>query len=257
MYGAAPTTYPAIADSQPEENFSFCSNGLLPDATPYPADLAAHYWPWPSHSSAPAEQYDGHVFGPLPPCARNAPPPPIRLQTNFPSANISTQWTPQDTPYPSASTSSNFPTRDECFDNYSSIHLSPQYTRPMAQMSQPQDIMRAPVSPISVHSANENATLAELLSPRKRSYTEMRGDAVAALPLLPSLQSGHIEDRSRDNSIGSLPPKSASPPGEDFSPRGSRSFKRGNPPQNHNNKYICTFDAACADQVFDRKCEWR
>lgn len=32
---------------------------------------------------------------------------------------------------------------------------------------------------------------------------------------------------------------------------------RGDPPQTHDGKYYCSFSPECADQYFDRKCEWR
>jgi hypothetical protein len=36
-----------------------------------------------------------------------------------------------------------------------------------------------------------------------------------------------------------------------------RLVKRGDPPQAHDGKYYCSFALECANQYFDRKCEWR
>ncbi|KAK6393922.1 hypothetical protein LTR65_002299 [Meristemomyces frigidus] len=46
-------------------------------------------------------------------------------------------------------------------------------------------------------------------------------------------------------------------PGEDYSPRGSRSFRRGSPPVNGDRKYCCDLSPKCKVITFDRKCEWR
>ncbi|KAK3633209.1 hypothetical protein LTR56_014059 [Elasticomyces elasticus] len=43
---------------------------------------------------------------------------------------------------------------------------------------------------------------------------------------------------------------------DDSPHHGSRSFKRGNPPQNANLKYYCDFSSECDGMTFDRKCEW-
>ncbi|KAF2774224.1 hypothetical protein EJ03DRAFT_257285, partial [Teratosphaeria nubilosa] len=49
----------------------------------------------------------------------------------------------------------------------------------------------------------------------------------------------------------------ASPRAEEFaSPRGSRTFKRGEPPMDADGKFFCNFAEECIGITFDRKCEW-
>ena len=82
-------------------------------------------------------------------------------------------------------------------------------------------------------------------------------------PTLPFQQ--HLEDpRSRGESVGSpnghktgSGGEGGEGEGEDYSPRGSRSFKRHDPPVNDQGKYYCNFSVECDGQTFDRKCEWR
>ncbi|KAK5135834.1 hypothetical protein LTR08_004482 [Meristemomyces frigidus] len=253
-YGAAPPFASASANLHsgwlPQENLTLDSV-LVPD--PYVRiNSAAHCWQLPPHSSVSAEQQTDYDLLALPPRAQNALTPRIRPNTDFSSgAHLSVQI-PQDSRFYSACTNSSLPVRDNSFDHFYTPYMDTRGL--MAQI--PQDNAQAPVSPISAHSLDDNATLPELLS-RKRSHSVMRGEpATATLPPLPFPPPRQIEQRSRANSITSQVPKSASPTGEDYSPRGSRSFKRGEPPHNHNNKYICDFDPACAGQTFDRKCEW-
>jgi hypothetical protein len=44
---------------------------------------------------------------------------------------------------------------------------------------------------------------------------------------------------------------------EDGGHKVQRMIKRGDPPQAHDGKYYCNYAPECADQYFDRKCEWR
>lgn len=155
----------------------------------------------------------------------------------------------------------------------------------MAEVEQPpiMPVQHTPVSPVNgqTQSPNDNATLPELLS-RKRSHTEMQNGEPDHAPTFPQEHQmipepypnhGHIQHQhqeqpehfehheqpdgqhSRGESEGQ---REGSPHGDDYtSPRGSRSFKRGDPPVNAENKYFCNFAEECAGQTFDRKCEWR
>ncbi|SMY19671.1 unnamed protein product [Zymoseptoria tritici ST99CH_1A5] len=67
------------------------------------------------------------------------------------------------------------------------------------------------------------------------------------------LQGSHYADQRRSNSVASG--DAGSQAGE-YSPRGSRAFKRGDPPRNEANKYICNYADECVGITFDRKCEW-
>ncbi|KAK4546916.1 hypothetical protein LTR36_001648 [Oleoguttula mirabilis] len=245
-YSAAPLSplgpHPAWASAGwlPQENFD---DGLDQDST-YAAATSG-YWQVPPHTSG--QQPDFDFQQPLPQRTRTPLTPTIRVTTDFPSGH---QQAPQDTAYYSASSGSSLPLQEDRYNiAYHSTHLSPQDTRFMPLL--PLDNMNAPVSPVSAHSPRDDATLPELLS-RKRSHSEMRGEAESA-PAQPPLQSG---PRSRAGSVASQAPNSASPTGEGYSPRGSRSFKRGDPPMNADNKYVCNFAPECAGQTFDRKCEW-
>lgn len=247
-YSAAPLSawVPTTStDWLPEGNFALA--GSLPNDE-YSTYAAG--WQLTPHTSGPVAQQSAFDYQQqaLPPRTRNSLAPTIRVTTGFPGFS---QQTPQDTTYPSASSSSSLPLQEEqYFTTYQNTHLSPQNTRFM--VPQPPNNMNAPVSPVSAHSPRDNATLPELLS-RKRSHSQI-DDAEAAPPPPPIMQSGA---HSRAGSVASQPPNSASPAGEDYSPRGSRSFKRGDPPVNADSKYYCDFAPECADQTFDRKCEWR
>ncbi|KAK5124707.1 hypothetical protein LTR85_001420 [Meristemomyces frigidus] len=252
-YSAAPSpvwagsTSAGAARWLPQENFALANAlGTNQDST-YAAD-APGLW-LPPHTSEQSAQQAAFDYGPaLPQHTRTSLTPTIRLTTDF-SGYPSGLQQPQDTYY-SASSNSSVPLQEDQYGNlFQNTHLSPQNARSMAPL--PQDNMNTPVSPVSAHSPHDNATLPELLS-RKRSHSQMRGEAEEAPPPPLPPQSGH----SRAGSVASQAPNSASPAGEDYSPRGSRSFKRGDPPINVDNKYICDFAVECAGQTFDRKCEW-
>jgi hypothetical protein len=87
--------------------------------------------------------------------------------------------------------------------------------------------------------------LSESLS-RKRSHDEMTGHAVQSHP--PS--GGH----SRSASVASQQQDLS--PSEAISPR-ARTIKRPDPPVNEHGKFVCNVSPECAEQTFDRKCEWR
>jgi hypothetical protein len=184
----------------------------------------------------------------LPPRTRPPVPPQIRVTTDLPPSGFPPggPQTPQDAAaYYSASSNSSMPLAEDNTVTYSrpySANLSPQDTR--SYMPQ-ENNMNTPVSPVSVHSPRQVST-GEPLS-RKRSHSQMRDDA-------PPQHSTH---HSRDGSTTSGLQNETSPAAEDFSPRGSRTFKRGEPPQNNDGKYYCNYAKECAGQIFDRKCEWR
>ncbi|KAI5369225.1 putative Zinc finger C2H2-type [Septoria linicola] len=172
-----------------------------------------------------------------PPHQRNQDPPTIRL-TAAPSLAE---------PQADASFFSTSPLAGH--DNYhieDRSTLSRKMTPYMAQESV--EAMQTPVSPVSAHNSPHDTTMGEPQQqlPRKRSHSVM------------SQQHDNIVTNainSRAPSIHSQPGGVASPT-EEFSPRGSRAFKRGDPPTNENNKYICTYAEECYGQTFDRKCEW-
>ncbi|GAB7332400.1 hypothetical protein MBLNU13_g04213t2 [Cladosporium sp. NU13] len=109
-------------------------------------------------------------------------------------------------------------------------------------------------SPIS-----DNSALSRPISPsnvptdlnvRKRSFSVLSQQQQPPPP--PPMQIMHTEHQS--------PPASAyetSPGGmEDVAHKVQRMVNRENPPQAHDGKYYCNFSPDCADQYFNRKCEW-
>ena len=85
---------------------------------------------------------------------------------------------------------------------------------------------------------------------RRRSFSEL---SEVQPPPPPQMHMMPTEHQS--------PPISAyetSPGGiEDSGHKIQHMIKRGDPPQAHDGKYYCNFAPECADQYFDRKCEWR
>ncbi|KXT11785.1 hypothetical protein AC579_9238 [Pseudocercospora musae] len=114
-------------------------------------------------------------------------------------------------------------------------------------MHQETETMQVPPSPISAQASPDDTTMGEQQS-RKRSHSMMSQTE-------PMTFQSEIPMPARAPSVTSQGAAEASP-AEDFSPRGSRAFKRGDPPVNAIGKYICTYSDDCTDQVFDRKCEW-
>ncbi|KAK5111061.1 hypothetical protein LTR85_012280 [Meristemomyces frigidus] len=253
-YSATPSS--AWADSTSAAGWLRQENLALANAlgsnqiSTYPAD-APGLWQLASHTSDQTAQQPAFDYEQaLPQRTRTSLTPTISLTTDLSGYPSGLQQAPQGTCY-SASSNSSLPRQEDQYSNpFQNTHLSPQSTRFMAPL--PRDNMNTPVSPVSAHSPRDNASLPELLS-RKRSHSQMRGEAEAAPPPPLPLQSGH---HSRTSSVASQAPNSASSAGEDYSPRGWRSFKRGDPSVNADNKYICDFATECAGQTFDRKCEW-
>jgi len=255
-YSAAPRPAWAANTSAgwlPQENFfeDLGSNNL--DSTSYAAGQWAQL---PPHSSAPSGQQSDFDFQQLLPQRPRDQPPAIRVITDSSGFPPGFQQAPQDTAYYSASSNSSVPLQEDAYHNPYPTHLSPQDTRLMSQL--PHDNMNTPVSPVSAHSPHDNATLPELLSrTRKRSYdVAMESDAKPqSAPPPPSHQ--YSGQHSRAASVASQAPIDSETQAEEYSPRGSRSFKRGDPPMNTDNKYFCDYAPECAGQTFDRKCEWR
>ncbi|EME87473.1 uncharacterized protein MYCFIDRAFT_209515, partial [Pseudocercospora fijiensis CIRAD86] len=108
--------------------------------------------------------------------------------------------------------------------------------------------MQVPPSPISAQASPDDTTTMGEPQSRKRSHSMMSQQE-------PMTMQSEVPMPARAPSVASQGVAEASPRGE-FSPRGSRAFKRGDPPVNAMGKYICTYSEECTDQSFDRKCEW-
>ncbi|KAI6857816.1 hypothetical protein KC334_g21996 [Hortaea werneckii] len=154
-------------------------------------------------------------------------------------------------------------------------------------MAPPHLAADAPVSSMNVDSPHDNETLPEVLARnRKRSHDDMNGDAEHAPPMteyhppqdhqmsehpvpehhIPEPYPGHgHHDQHPDQHENVFSQTEPEPPQQEgsqsaeehTSPKGSRSFKRGDPPVNPDNKYYCDFSEECAGITFERKCEWR
>ncbi|RMY25578.1 hypothetical protein D0867_00628 [Hortaea werneckii] len=153
-------------------------------------------------------------------------------------------------------------------------------------MAPPHLAADAPVSSMNVDSPHDNETLPEVLARnRKRSHDDMNGDAEHAPPMteyhppqdhqmsehpvpehhIPEPYPGHgHHDQHPDQHENVFSQTEPEPPQQEgsqsaeehTSPKGSRSFKRGDPPVNPDNKYYCDFSEECAGITFERKCEW-
>ncbi|KAK1812131.1 hypothetical protein LTR12_013519 [Friedmanniomyces endolithicus] len=227
----------------------------------YPADPTA----WPLSSVADLEpRFDVRAASHLPPRSRLLTPPQIRLITSDDLLYGSQQ--PQDpNSYHSASSASSIPLHEDTFSNAYPLYPITPHNYTMAQVQAPE----APMNGMHNHSILPENPHSPLHDPalmgqggRKRSHSEMSHQGMMYempppnYPEPPHLQQEEAP-RSRPGSAASAGPNSASPgAGDDYSPRGSRSFKRGDPPVNAENRYFCNFAAECDGQTFDRKCEW-
>ncbi|CAK1355688.1 unnamed protein product [Cercospora beticola] len=130
-------------------------------------------------------------------------------------------------------------------------HIPAFLSHPHSQMSpymanETMEPIQAPVSPISPRQSPHDTTMGDQQHqlPRKRSHSVMSQQHDAAI-----VDVLHSRAPSTHSQTGASPT-------EEFSPRGSRAFKRGDPPMNTEGKYICNFSDDCNGQVFERKCEW-
>ena len=189
--------------------------------------------------------------------------PTIRVTTERPYTPES-QAQPQDSHHTSA-TSQNAPytyanptfiDHDLYYSdaNYGNMSTEVQIQGPTPQVAQvaqmaPQGGIASPIS--------ENTALSRPLSPsnvpmdpiiRKRSFSEM-----SQQPPPPPMHMMPAEHQSPQASAYETSPGGM----EDSGHKVQRMIKRGDPPQAHDGKYYCNYSPDCADQYFDRKCEWR
>lgn len=255
----APYDYAAPAApadwSLPQENFSSGDLGFHYANSYVQADVGTSWQAVPEYQQDLSRPVDATT---LPQRARNSLTPSIRVTTDF--SQLQDFQQPQDI-YHSAtshsSTSTHFP--QEIWSNpYTNTHLSPQTSRyPMPEATE----MRTP--PRSPHSTHE-VVAGEQIS-RKRSHSVMSGGAP---PIAPQLQQSSANG-SRASSAAPNPAEQYAMEqysaeqydtqqysGEEHEPK-ARTIKRGEPPTNNENKYICDFAEECQGQTFDRKCEWR
>nr|POE49243.1 hypothetical protein CFP56_32393 [Quercus suber] len=249
----------------PQENFDTTST--LPYHQFHPAQASAdvlHAWPLDFVGDE-----SSHLPQPPP------PPPPVSRQTpviRVQTADLPTFSQPQDNNYFSAtsavSSASSLYHSDDFYAHghnsysnnpYNQNNLSPHSPLPPS-MSQdlPGVVMHTPVSPISPqpHNHPDAHTMSQLVrelvegANRKRSFSEMSQNGRPQMHPVEHAQ-------SRAVSVVSAAQEETSPAADQDSPRGSRSFKRSDPPTNADGKYCCNFSNDCSALTFDRKCEWR
>jgi hypothetical protein len=177
--------------------------------------------------------------------------PVIRVTTEQPNTPDS-QVQPQDSHHTSAT--SLYANYDYEIPAYleNSIHYPQQLNPKMADIQvQPQvGPSNGIASPISDHpDLSRPISPAPMTDPnlRKRSFSEMSQGP-------PHMQMVVPTDQQSPQGVA----YETSPNGvEDGGHKVQRMIKRGDPPQAHDGKYYCNYAPECADQYFDRKCEWR
>lgn len=194
--------------------------------------------------------------------------PTIRITTEQPCApDAQTQpqdfdpasATPLHAPYTFDNTTCMVPSPRNAWAAWSDLNTTSDVVQ--LQGPPPQIGPRAPqygvTSPISEHPALSRPTSPSDVSMdpnvRKRSSSEIWPEEVLP-PLCPTpLQM--LPTEHEDPPIGFY----ECSPGlmENSGHKVQRMIKRGDPPQANNGKYYCNFSSECADQYFDRKCEWR
>lgn len=125
----------------------------------------------------------------------------------------------------------------------------------VAQMG-PNGGIASPISDNTALSRPISPSNAQMNDPniRKRSFSEMTQP-----PPPPPMQMMPTDHQSPQPSPYNVNVNETSPGGmdQDSGHKVQRMIKRGDPPQAHDGKYYCNFAPECADQYFDRKCEWR
>lgn len=148
--------------------------------------------------------------------------------------------------------------------NYNdSQNLNVAFMDDVPQTAQPS---AAPVSlQGDLHETPRDESLEPPQNGRKRSFGEMsqsNGAGIPPNPYDPQITDPQMNEphsrRDSETSLGAFQDPQASPNGDyNISPKPAKTIKRGDPPTNADNKFICTWAEECEGQTFDRKCEWR
>lgn len=282
-YSAAPSAYP-VADVSgwlPEvANFAGQQPGLTAQYNAYGPQQAEDLWQvsnqtgrTPQHFAQVAAQ-PGHSGVPhSSPLRRSGQvTPEIRVDTNF-TNTLEYQALPQES---LSSSATSYTTPYNEFPQYpvKHTHLSPQYSRqlgfppkmadvqppPMAQMESNTGI-HSPVSDNqqSMQPSPRGSPMPEPMA-RKRSHSEMSQSAMQGLQqpmIMHELPNDLTYQNDRQSAQGSPYDETQIVMNEPTGHKVQRSIKRADPPQTSEGKYLCDWSEECADQIFDRKCEWR
>jgi hypothetical protein len=183
--------------------------------------------------------------------------PTIRVTTEHPYTPDS-QAQPQDS-HPTSATSLHAPYNygPTTYIGHNALYADANF-HDMAEIQMQQLPQMGANNGIASPISDNNPALSRPISPtnapmvdpniRKRSFSEMSQQQPP-----PPMQMMPADHQSPQPS-----PYETSPGGmEDAGHKVQRMIKRGDPPQAHDGKYYCNFAPECADQYFDRKCEWR
>lgn len=128
-------------------------------------------------------------------------------------------------------------------------------TRTSYFMPETQETMQTP--PVSGHPSPNDTAMGEPQS-RKRSHSAMSASQDFTQQIIAAATANSASHPNDPRPVSrSASVVSGGGEGEGYSPRGSRAFKRGDPPKNLDGKYICDYTEDCREATFDRKCEWR
>jgi len=222
-------------------------------------------WPAPEHASQEhlLVPQSAHTRGnsqcsPLRSRSKGQVTPAITVTTEQPYTPDS-QVQPQDSHHTSATSIIAPYTYDEIpvyYDN--NIPYSQRHNSEMADIQVPPQVGQVGqvgpsngiASPISDHpDLSRPISPAPMTDPnlRKRSFSEMSQGPPPHMQMVPT------DQQSPQGVAYETSPNG----GDDAGHKVQRMIKRGDPPQAHDGKYYCNFAPECADQYFDRKCEWR
>ncbi|KAK5714100.1 hypothetical protein LTR15_011008 [Elasticomyces elasticus] len=205
-----------------------------------PTDPRQQIFDWQGLGSQPSAYSQSSLWEPLY-IAESQPPVLPLLVTPQPRLDLSPGY------YSGSSASS---AREDF--SYGTYVPYPQPSRnQMAQVQTPQAAMHTHED----HSPNTDPALVAF-NGLKRSHSQMSHNDTQVqyeIPIpYPPPPPHLLQQEERTGSV----PSNHDEQSDDSPHHGSRSFKRGNPPQNANLKYYCDFSSECDGLTFDRKCEW-
>ncbi|KAK5683462.1 hypothetical protein LTS10_004995 [Elasticomyces elasticus] len=214
-----------------------------------PPDQRQQYWHGSGLGNQSSAYSQSSVWEPLYVADSQPPVLPLRV-TPQPRLELSPYGEQNEAYYYSGSSASS--AREDF--SYGAHVPYPQPSRnQMAQVQAPQASMHH--TPEQPYSPNTDPALVAM-NGLKRSHSQMSHNDTQVqyeIPIpYPPPPPHMLQQEERAGSVVSNHDEQS----DDSPHHGSRSFKRGNPPQNANLKYYCDFSSECDGMTFDRKCEW-
>ena len=277
------TAYPAppaaAAHAGPVAEASWLPQDANFHLSPYLEQQDTWRWQGQNHTSRQYPQQPAHTRGnvnlavqtqslpPRPRSSSQALTPTIRVTTERPYTPES-QAQPQDSHHTSATslhapyTYASAPYIDHNTSFYPDASFGTMSTEVQIQGPPPQVGQVGQIAPQGgiASPISDNPALSRPMSPsnvqmdpnvRKRSFSEMSQQQPPPPP--PQMHMMPTDHQSPQASAYETSPGGM----EETGHKVQRMIKRGDPPQAHDGKYYCNFSTECADQYFDRKCEWR